>query len=775
MAECNFYEVYKILDSFMNRGIMNNQIDKVTSMYYSFLSIWPSLDMGQVSRWINGKKPISPAIAEYYSIPSNQEGFPLEIRENLLPVLVDTGSAAKALYDLVIQDDSLSWEKRDELIGNYEGKGEDWQERFFADILYFAACRPVIPSNSKTMKLAEGMGSPKISERIRGAEPPMPVRHFSGREEELEELHERLLEDKVVFIQGIAGIGKSELSRQYARVHKKEYTNILHLVYSGDLRKDIANLTFADDQFGEDENTLLERHHRYLKTLKGDSLLVIDNFDVLEEDEPFFTQVMRYSCRILFTTRCLWEDYSVLHLGELEGDQDLFDLIFSLYPKGAYDPEGMKRMADLVHRHTLAVELCTRLLARGVFSLDELMAKLEVSTAAPDTSDNIRIRKDGEVRKQTYYKHISMLFSLLELQEDYRSILGNISMVPSQGIDRSVWIHLTGLKNANGLNDLIDMGLIHLTGDDRIGIHPLIRELIYEELRPDEILCKELCEEIRKMCLHVAEDLTWRNSLMEMIQNIVNHMETEGSKDYLTFLQDTWPYMQKYNNAKGREIILRKMEAVMKDNRDGNLKDIALFYDYCANTETDSRINLQLELKAAGIIRQEPVVGPATLNIFNNLMKAYFNNNMLAEAGKCAANLAYLYDRYPEYKGHDYLIFMMNYGVLLLSGGDYQGAIEVLEVVKEVFESEGLSQTQNYSELLEEIALAKLLQGNMTDAKKYLKKGCSIFSQTCVENPEEAERHRKETEGVFHSLVGQRKSLPNRRMRRMISKTNRRR
>ena len=104
MAECNFYEVYKILDSFMNRGIMNNQIDKVTSMYYSFLSIWPSLDMGQVSRWINGKKPISPAIAEYYSIPSNQEGFPLEIRENLLPALVDTGSAAKALYDLVIQD-----------------------------------------------------------------------------------------------------------------------------------------------------------------------------------------------------------------------------------------------------------------------------------------------------------------------------------------------------------------------------------------------------------------------------------------------------------------------------------------------------------------------------------------------------------------------------------------------------------------------------------------------------------------------------------------------
>ena len=117
----------------------------------------------------------------------------------------------------------------------------------------------------------------------------------------------------------------------------------------------------------------------------------------------------------------------------------------------------------------------------------------------------------------------------------------------------------------------------------------------------------------------------------------------------------------------------------------------------------------------------------------------------------------------------------MNYGVILLSGGDCQGAIEVLEAVKEVFEEEGLSQTQNYSELLEEIALAKLLQGNMTDAKKYLKKGCSIFSQTCVENPEEAERHRKETKGVFHSLVGQRKSLPNRRMRRMISKTNRRR
>lgn len=40
---------------------------------------------------------------------------------------------------------------------------------------------------------------------------PRPYRHFCGRDAEMEKLHELLCSKGKVFVQGIAGIGKSEL------------------------------------------------------------------------------------------------------------------------------------------------------------------------------------------------------------------------------------------------------------------------------------------------------------------------------------------------------------------------------------------------------------------------------------------------------------------------------------------------------------------------------------------------------------------------------------
>ncbi len=60
-------------------------------------------------------------------------------------------------------------------------------------------------------------------------------------------MHELLSSKGKVFLQGIAGIGKSELIKAYAEKFKKEYTKIIYFIYSGNLTKDIANLDFADD------------------------------------------------------------------------------------------------------------------------------------------------------------------------------------------------------------------------------------------------------------------------------------------------------------------------------------------------------------------------------------------------------------------------------------------------------------------------------------------------------------------------------------------------
>ena len=81
---------------------------------------------------------------------------------------------------------------------------------------------------------------------------PRPCRHFCGRDKELAALHEALLQNGKVFLHGIPGVGKSELAKAYAKEHRKEYINILYLTYTGDLKRDIAELIFAGDLPSED-------------------------------------------------------------------------------------------------------------------------------------------------------------------------------------------------------------------------------------------------------------------------------------------------------------------------------------------------------------------------------------------------------------------------------------------------------------------------------------------------------------------------------------------
>lgn len=137
------------------------------------------------------------------------------------------------------------------------------------------------------------------------SEVPRPCRHFLGREEELDELHTMLEENSKVFLYGIAGIGKSELAKAYAKQYKKYYTNILYVEYAGDLHQAVTDMDFTDDLPEDGEEERFRKHNRFLRSLKDDTLLIIDNFNVTATQDSFLPVVLKYRCRILFTTRSI--------------------------------------------------------------------------------------------------------------------------------------------------------------------------------------------------------------------------------------------------------------------------------------------------------------------------------------------------------------------------------------------------------------------------------------------------------------------------------------
>ena len=205
-----------------------------------------SLDNGLVCRWMTGQAKISPKISSYYAKPSKQELLAETMEQNLLPLMADSRQAIQDVYTLFIQDDTISEAKKAELSSLY--KIPDSQLLFLAKLISFGMERQFVKRDARNRKLiAGGVLSPAVLNYIMDSEVPKPCRHFLGRENELEKLHAILEENSKVFLYGIAGIGKSELAKAYAKTYRKEYTNILYLMYSGNLRQDIIDLDFADD------------------------------------------------------------------------------------------------------------------------------------------------------------------------------------------------------------------------------------------------------------------------------------------------------------------------------------------------------------------------------------------------------------------------------------------------------------------------------------------------------------------------------------------------
>lgn len=239
------------------------------------------LDNGLVCRWINGQAKVSPKITGYYiSDKKGRNDFADNFEENILPLFYDTGFVITQMHDLLVQDNSISEMQRQKLNSAYPCKTKKAQAEYITDLLLFGMERNFVKRDTKTKELlTAGNFSPMVADYIYENEVPKPCRHFCGRDSELDALHKLLTDEGKVFLHGIAGIGKSELAKAYAKQYKKEYTNILYIIYSGDLMRDVTGMDFSDDLPEDTDDERFRKHNRFLRSLKEDTLIIIDNFN----------------------------------------------------------------------------------------------------------------------------------------------------------------------------------------------------------------------------------------------------------------------------------------------------------------------------------------------------------------------------------------------------------------------------------------------------------------------------------------------------------------
>ena len=582
------------------------------------------------------------------------------------------------------------------------------------------------------------------------SEVPRPCRHFLGREEELDELHTMLEENSKAFLYGIAGIGKSELAKAYAKQYKKYYTNILYVEYAGDLHQAVTDMDFTDDLPEDGEEERFRKHNRFLRSLKDDTLLIIDNFNVTATQDSFLPVVLKYRCRILFTTRSKFDGHCILQLKEIRDPASLFQLAAAFYSEAEVHQTLVEEIIEIVHRHTFAVELAAKLLENGILPPEHLLEKLREEKASLENEDKISAIKDGQNSKATYYNHIHTLFSLYSISVEQQEIMRNLCFMPPAGISARIFADWLGLTDLNDINDLIETGFVQATTRHTISLHPLIQEIALSETKPSVTACHTLLDSLQKICLMHGTEVSYYKKLFQTVGNIMRMMEKDDLTKYLLFLEDVFPYMEKYRYRKGMKEIILEMKQLLKGNENGSATDRALLLDYQACMETKPEKAIKLEKEALAQIKEITEDNSHLVsNLHANLGGLYRMNGQAELAKEHMEKGIFLLEQYQLLYTNDSIPQINNYAALLTELQEPERAMAALQKLAQIIKEYNSDTCLDYAQVQESMGNICLITANISQAKTHFKKAMKIYENVWADEPELIEEKYQEIQELY--------------------------
>ena len=753
MERCDFSSISTFLKNQISESNQMNQPDFLYELFEDFMNDPVnddfSMDNGLVCRWITGQAKISPKISSYYAKLSNQKKLATTIQRNLLPLMADCNMVIQDIYTLFMQDDTISNTKKQELASLYTLS--DSRLLFLAKVISFGMERQFIKRDTKNQKLITGgLLSPIVLDYIMDSEVPKPCRHFLGREEELDELHTMFEENRHIFLYGIAGIGKSELAKAYAKQYRKQYTNILYMEYTGNLHQDIADMDFIDDPPEINEQERFRIHNRFLRSLKSDTLLIIDNFNATSTQDNCLSVVLKYRCRVLFTTRSQLSEYCSFQLKEMNDISTLFQLTSVFYSEAEEHRAIVEKIIETVHYHTFAVELAAKLLENGILTPNQLFIKLQEEKASLHNEDKNKAMKDGQSSKATYYNHIHTLFSLYSLSQKQQDIMCNMCFLPSSGISARIFSKWLKLSTLNDVNDLIETGFVQENIRHSISLYPLIQEIAVSETRPSITTCHTLLDSLQKICLMHGVKISYYKKLFQTVENIMQLIEKDDISQYLLFLENIFPYMEKYHYQKGMTEIIQELKRLVKTDNHGTASDRALLLDYQATMETKPLKAIQLEKEALSQIKETTKDNAHLVsNLHANLGGLYRIQGQIESAREHMETGISLLEEYELLYTNDSIPQISNYAALLAEIQEPERAISSLQKLARIIKEYNSDHCLDYAQIQESLGNIYLITANISQARTHFKKALKIYEDIWSDEPKLIEEKYQEIHELY--------------------------
>lgn len=480
---------------------------------------------------------------------------------------------------------------------------------------------------------------------------------FVGREEELQNLHQLLQDNKQVAIAAIAamgGVGKTELALQYAIQRREIYNGGLCwlLAKTGDVGIQVVQFarTQLDLKPPEDFDILAQVQYCWRRWREGDVLLVLDDVSHYEQVKPYF-QSLPSRFKVLMTTRQKLGRISQLSLDVLQPEAAL-ELLKSLLKEipGRIEKELAlaNQLCEWLGYLPLGVELVGRYLARKQdLSLAEMLLRLKNKRL-----DERSLSKSKSEVDMTAQRGVLAAFELSwqELEDSDKQLGCLLSLFAAAPIPWKLVEQCLPEKDAEDLEEIRDERLLNLhllqrKGEGIYQLHPLLREFFQYKctgLDKGEELKRSFC----KVIVAVAKDIP-DSPTLQQINNVtpaIPHI-AEVAKNLIQYVSDNdliWPFFGNAQFYQGQGLydkavpwckqcleITKKRLGEEHPNVASSLNNLAYLY-YCQGRYSQAEpIYIQALAFWRKLLGEEH---PSVATSLNNLAGLYYSQGRYSDA-----------------------------------------------------------------------------------------------------------------------------------------------
>lgn len=328
-----------------------------------------------------------------------------------------------------------------------------------------------------------------------------PIKAFVGRERDLEELHQIMVNRKVGAITGTGGIGKTELARMHAKKYKAEYpagifwTSLKGRKWQQEAQRILKELypeaeivSLLDNAKAKDE---ILRHLN-----RKEALLVIDNVNEAAD-------IIRPGCSVLVTTKekrafDVISRIAIKELSTLSGDDGL-KLLAEVLGKDrvAQDPSGALRIVEILDGIPLALQI-------AAYHLDAV-PYLSFSNYVSQAQGKIKELKLRDSEDKAVVASLEISLGQLRTTPHgahYIALFEAASICPESGFTTLNLVETAGIGNVDQqlVGELNRRSFLEFDQKtSRYSMHPLLRQLSSAMVKTDEI------RELRyreNLCMH---------------------------------------------------------------------------------------------------------------------------------------------------------------------------------------------------------------------------------------------------------------------------------